>query len=298
MSRYRGFTLIELLVVIAIIAILAAILFPVFSQAQEKARQMSCLSNMRQVATAARMYMSDWDGEMFHHHEGWVLDDGTQVDTLPGSPDACTGGGAGNSQAEKPWVVLFQPYMTNRQIGFCPSDSTRRSEKLATTLEQYNGGIVSTDQEPPADSELAIAEREHRTITSYLLNSVFSHKSCRYAMEGALSGFATEAALATLPDSNLIMFSERNSEAMNAADNPEFGSVGQDDYDTWTGESALVYWGDGRYGDQGWICYNRHNSGANYIYIDGHVKWNRWGKARLDQYPDHRVRYPLANPPQ
>lgn len=298
MSRNLGFTLIELLVVVAIIAILAAILFPVFSQAREKARQVSCLSNMRQIATAARMYMSDYDGEMFHHHEGWVLDDGTQVESLPGSADGCTGGGAGNSQAEKPWVVLFQPYMKNRQIGFCPSDPTRRSEKLATTLEQFNGGIVSTEQEPPADSELAIAEREHRTITSYLLNSVFSHKSCRYALEGALSGFATEAAIASLPDSNLIMFSERNSEAMNATDNPEFGSVGQDDYDTWAGESTLVYWGDGRYGDQGWIRYNRHNNGGNYIYTDGHVKWLRWGKARLDQYPDHRVRYPLANPPQ
>src|SRR5689334_20236299 len=59
--REAGFTLIELLVVIAIIAILAAILFPVFAQAREKARQTTCLSNMKQWSIGTRMYLSDYD---------------------------------------------------------------------------------------------------------------------------------------------------------------------------------------------------------------------------------------------
>ena len=88
----RGFTLIELLVVIAIIAILAAILFPVFARAREKARQASCLSNVKQLALAALMYAGDYD------------------DTLPFTHSF----GAW-------WTDALQPYIRNAQILRCPS---------------------------------------------------------------------------------------------------------------------------------------------------------------------------------
>ncbi len=96
----QGFTLIELLVVIAIIAILAAILFPVFAKAREKARQASCMSNMKQIALAVLMYDQDYD-EKFPH---WNFRHCTDV---PGA----NGG----------WKDVVMPYIKNLQIFACPS---------------------------------------------------------------------------------------------------------------------------------------------------------------------------------
>lgn len=298
-----GFTLIELLVVIAIIAILAAILFPVFSQGREKARQASCLSNERQIGFGARMYMEDYDGALYHHHEGFVLDDGTQLDSLPASIDGCKGGGKGNSNAEKPWAIFFQPYIKNRQLMFCPSDSGSKSQHQVNNILDYNGGITVIGSECTAspNGEQCLAEQNHWTMWSYVLNSIFTHKSCRYAMEGTLPGFATDAVISALPDPNVIMFSERNSAVLDVSTSG-LSYVPQDDYDTWPGECTLVRYADcgisGTNSDQGWIKYDRHTGGSNYIYYDGHVKFLRWAKARLDQFPDHIVRFPLANPPE
>lgn len=95
--RSRGFTLIELLVVIAIIAILAAILFPVFAKAREKARQSSCLSNVRQINTAWLSYVQDYDERM------------------PPSSRLLASGSY--------WYPRVMPYMKNSQILQCPSRS-------------------------------------------------------------------------------------------------------------------------------------------------------------------------------
>jgi len=77
--RWRGFTLIELFVVIAIIAILAAILFPVFAQAREKARSAACLSNLKQVGMATRMYSQDYDEVL----PAWFVPGATGLITWP-----------------------------------------------------------------------------------------------------------------------------------------------------------------------------------------------------------------------
>jgi prepilin-type N-terminal cleavage/methylation domain-containing protein len=110
-SRSRGFTLIELLVVIAIIAILAAILFPVFAQARESARKIACLSNNKQLGTAIIMYVQDYD-EMFPCNS-W--------DTPPlGTTDSDSRNP--NFPAAINWMFKVLPYMKNRQILSCPSD--------------------------------------------------------------------------------------------------------------------------------------------------------------------------------
>lgn len=97
MSRRKGFTLIELLVVIAIIAILAAILFPVFARAREKARQASCLSNMKQLSLGVMMYVQDYD-ETCPKRVDWTL---AGINYL--IPD------------------LINPYIKNTGVWVCPT---------------------------------------------------------------------------------------------------------------------------------------------------------------------------------
>lgn len=106
--KRTGFTLIELLVVIAIIAILAAILFPVFAQARERARAISCLSNTKQIGLAEMMYVQDYD-ETF-----WSCPwpGGGQF----GIPNPANGGTTF-------WSDLLQPYVKNTGIFDCPSNS-------------------------------------------------------------------------------------------------------------------------------------------------------------------------------
>ena len=108
MVRRHGFTLIELLVVIAIIAILAAILFPVFAKAREKARQASCLSNVKQMGLGAMMYIQDYDELMFPRCTGtWGAAGAVYWYSTP------TADG------------LIGPYVKNTQVFRCPSQPTR-----------------------------------------------------------------------------------------------------------------------------------------------------------------------------
>jgi len=118
----RGFTLIELLVVIAIIAILAAILFPVFAQAREKARQASCQSNLKQLGNAWMMYTQDYD-ECYQGPAGPTgVDFNTAAQFYPWTPDAQTGAPAApTSSAWHTWAYVLMPYVKNEGVWACPS---------------------------------------------------------------------------------------------------------------------------------------------------------------------------------
>jgi len=109
MSR-RGFTLIELLVVIAIIAILAAILFPVFAKAREKARQSSCMSNVKQLMLGVIQYCQDYD----------ELTPGRRKNSAVAPPAGTYTCNPAGTYAIS-WLSLVQPYVKNIQILVCPS---------------------------------------------------------------------------------------------------------------------------------------------------------------------------------
>jgi prepilin-type N-terminal cleavage/methylation domain-containing protein/prepilin-type processing-associated H-X9-DG protein len=123
MRRNTAFTLIELLVVIAIIAILAAILFPVFAQAREKARQTSCVSNQKQLLTSMLMYVQDYD-EKFHRIKCGAASFNSNP---PGAPDQMFG-------SEN---MLF-PYVKNGGVWKCPSDSIIRDD---CGTDRYGTGV-------------------------------------------------------------------------------------------------------------------------------------------------------------
>ncbi|NLO06472.1 MAG: DUF1559 domain-containing protein [candidate division WS1 bacterium] len=120
MNRRFGFTLIELLVVIAIIAILAAILFPVFARAREKARQTSCLSNLKQIGLAEKMYEQDYDERT------------ASYSSHPGS------------SAQYSHREMLEPYLKNTQIAQCPSaDVTGTTWSYAPNISPVNGSYGS-----------------------------------------------------------------------------------------------------------------------------------------------------------
>jgi len=123
-TNYRAFTLIELLVVIAIIAILAAILFPVFAQARESARKTSCLSNTRQLGTGIMMYVQDYD-EMYPSNS-WDTPPINTRDTDAKDP---------NYLSALQWVWRVQPYIKNRQIFACPSDPNAKNGWTGYSLD-------------------------------------------------------------------------------------------------------------------------------------------------------------------
>ncbi len=132
--RRSGFTLIELLVVIAIIAILAAILFPVFARARERARQTSCLSNIKQLQLAVIMYRSDYDECNF-------------IDRMATSNPPTATGPYQSSWAGVLyfWTDTMRPYIKNEQLWICPSDPNNGTTCCVPPRRSYQPNTEMVD---------------------------------------------------------------------------------------------------------------------------------------------------------
>ena len=154
MSHRSGFSLIELLVVIAIIAILAAMMFPVFARAREKARQVACMNNMKQIGLGFGMYAEDY------HRLPW---------------DDLTVGGAPEGTAPTwTWRLMLQPYINNTQIFVCPT--APREDDFDGTWPDYDQDAgyainhvhwdddLGTDAEPPPGHTMDEIQRPSQTI--------------------------------------------------------------------------------------------------------------------------------------
>jgi len=198
--RRRGFTLIELLVVIAIIAILAAILFPVFAQVREKARAISCASNTRQYSTATLMYIQDYD-EVFpmssylagtciatFYWEVHPYVKNAQVDQCPSEPQAmdvpAMFAGFGPACPDTP---RFNGYSSNSALfanGFAgqPAVSLAQVGRPAETAMQYDGNVTTTQAQ--------IVQARH--TETFNVNFVDGHtKPVKARLTGTANQFTT-----------------------------------------------------------------------------------------------------------
>ncbi|MEO6908827.1 MAG: DUF1559 domain-containing protein [Abditibacteriaceae bacterium] len=225
--RTRGFTLIELLVVIAIIAILAAILFPVFARARENARRASCQSNLKQMMLSETMYEQDYDGRF----SSICANSPCNVLTTPTYPVG--------------WADALQPYVKNAGIYQCPSQTLKPMDKspinYGYTDYWFNAWL---DHEVGAGTTIGIPESQ----VTYPANTVVFGDgfgaTARYNLTGHPLG--------------------------GNPNNGAYYNVAQiiDSYDNGTGDTLPATIGNSQDANA-----QRHLGGANFAFVDGHVKW-------------------------
>ncbi len=244
----RAFTLIELLVVIAIIAILAAILFPVFAQARESARTISCLSNVKQISLGITMYVQDYD-ERFPM---WINtaasgqgDDVSNPLYNKTDPD-----GSGYTYRMTGWDKMVAPYLKNRQIFHCP-------DTFGPGNDWSNTGKDNTDW---------------TGTTNYAMNArLAGHAWNSWTVPAKLSSVQWPAMA--------ILVAEDGSQTSTGAITADNNNDGAGEWG-WSGDQKQALIADaGPNTVPGPRVH--HKGGSNYGFVDGHAKWYTGGAMGL-----------------
>jgi prepilin-type N-terminal cleavage/methylation domain-containing protein/prepilin-type processing-associated H-X9-DG protein len=244
-----GFTLIELLVVIAIIAILAAILFPVFAQARDKARSASCLSNLKQIGTGIMMYAQDYDEKMpFNYQYHWDAA-GNQIPNLLDW-----------------WQDLCRPYVKNETVYSCPSASPH---------------LTYTYWRPPGTPNPLVKDYIANTSWGWTNPDLGVVNGINYSAQGAggqgvftnnwrndsISLAAIEDPAGTIA---IIDGSNRSFELWRGAQTDAWYNAGKGC--SWVGGAAVA--ATDAACKEGHLR-KRHSDGFNAAFSDGHAKWLR-----------------------
>lgn len=247
--RFRAFTLIELLVVIAIIIILAAILFPVFERAREKANQAGCLSHMRQLGLATMMYAEDYD------------------ETLPwswGAPGAEYPLTPPN--AVPTWAELIYPYTRNLGVFGCPANLPNFAEYRKRCLRGWFDCLT----QPELVRRYAQYGARSYSANAYVLGWLGANPNGAH-------GPGSVRSLGAIP---------QPAQAIAITESISFGTVLR--LPTGTTPAAAMHWW-WAISDECWayteMLYTQetaawsslllHSDGANYVMADGHAKWYR-----------------------